>query len=295
MVQLFAGDVQNRQIIEWNGVHLFHYPMSSCSQKVRIFSSLKAVAWEPHLVDLAAQENCDPWFLAINPRGLVPVLVLDGAVHIESNDIIEVLEAGFPEPVLIPADLAPEILDLLKQEDDLHLDLRRLSFRFVHGRTGSTKTPETLEAYRTGGSGTVEGQADRHKEIEIDFYERLAREGLTDAACRMSASKFRAAFDGLDARLAGNPYLLGERLTVLDIAWFVYAYRLLLGGYPLARLHPRVDRWFRRLRARPEFAKEVDMPPALRRRIEANRRNQLREEETLSQVAGFSERPLIET
>ena len=36
-----------------------------------------------------------PWFLGINPRGLVPVLVHDGAVHIESNDIIQYLDKKY--------------------------------------------------------------------------------------------------------------------------------------------------------------------------------------------------------
>jgi hypothetical protein len=36
-----------------------------------------------HPVDLPGNENMQPWFLGINPRGLVPLLVHDGAVHIE--------------------------------------------------------------------------------------------------------------------------------------------------------------------------------------------------------------------
>jgi len=37
-------------------------------------------------------ENFTDWYLGINPRGLVPTLVADGEVHIESNDIITLLE-----------------------------------------------------------------------------------------------------------------------------------------------------------------------------------------------------------
>ncbi len=44
---------------------------------------------------------------------------------------------------------------------------------------------------------------------------------------------------------------------MLDIAWFIYAHRLSLAGYPLKRLHPRVSAWEEKLRARPEFAKEI--------------------------------------
>ncbi len=287
MVQLIDADIETREVLAWRGAHLLHYSMSSCSQKTRIFLKLKSIEWEPHLIDLAKHKNNEAWFLGVNPRGLVPVLVLDGAVHIESNDIISLLEARFPEPRLIPAGREGETAYLLRHEDELHLDLRTLSFRFVHGRTGSTKSAEMIAAYRDGGSGTVRGQDDRNKQHEIDFYERLANEGLNDAACRASALKFRAAFDDLEARLAEGPYLLGDALSVLDVAWFVYAYRLTLAGYPLARLHARVDEWFARLQERPEFMQEVAMPQDLQEKIAANRRRQEQDRTTLSEVAGF--------
>jgi glutathione S-transferase len=98
MVQLLDGDIKTREVLNWKGVHLIHYITSSCSQKVRIFLNLKGIKWESHTIDLLASENVEPWFLGINPRGLVPVLVHDGAIHIESNDIIEYLEKTFPEP-----------------------------------------------------------------------------------------------------------------------------------------------------------------------------------------------------
>jgi len=116
----------------------------------------------------------------------------------------------------------------------------------------------------------------------------LAREGLTDAACKRSALKFRVTFDEFDVKLSGAPYLLGDALTVIDIACFVYAYRLVLGGYPLARLHPRVDDWFECLHARPEFYEEVVPSPALREKVEENRCRQEREGATIQAVAGWN-------
>ena len=97
MVQLVDSDIKTREVLDWKGVHVLHFIGSSCSQKLRIFLNLKGIPWESHLVDLHANENFRPWFLGINPRGLVPVLVHDGAVHIESNDIIQYLEKTFPD------------------------------------------------------------------------------------------------------------------------------------------------------------------------------------------------------
>jgi glutathione S-transferase len=287
MVQLTDGDIRTREVLEWKGVHVLHFSGSSCSQKLRIFLNLKGIAWESHLVDLHANANFTPWFLGINPRGLVPVLVHDGAVHIESNDIITYLEKTFPTPKLIPAGHENEVSALLRHEDDLHLDLRTLSFRFVFARPGPPKPATALESYAANGSGTVQGAQDPEKKVQIEFWQRAAREGFTDQAARASAQKFRTELDALDRRLARSPYLMGDAPSVLDIAWFIYANRLSLGGYPIARLHPRIGAWFEALAARPEFAKEVAMPPEALARVAATREAQQREGKTLELVAGF--------
>jgi glutathione S-transferase len=287
MVQLVDGDIKTREVLGWRGVHVLHYMGSSCSQKLRVFLNLKGIDWQSHLVDLRANENFRPWFLGINPRGLVPVLVHDGAVHIESNDIIQYLEQTFPTPKLIPSGHENEVAALLKHEDDLHLDLRTLSFRFVFAPPGPPKPAEALASYAANGSGTVQGLPDHEKTAQIAFWERTTKEGFTDQAARASAQKFRTEFDALDKRLAAQPYLMGDTLSVLDIAWFIYVNRLSLGGYPFARLHPNVLAWFDKLAARPEFAKEVAMPPEAKSHIEATRRAHVQAGKSLQAVAGF--------
>ncbi|MDP6812336.1 MAG: glutathione S-transferase family protein, partial [Alphaproteobacteria bacterium] len=246
-----------------------------------------ALADDEYENDLADSETYTDWFLGINPRGLVPVLAWNGAVHIESNDILALLDEKFPEPCLIPADRAREVTTLLRQEDELHLDLRTLSFRFVIGRTHSNKTPEMLARYRNW-QATVEGAPDHEKRAqEIDFYERLASRGIPDQAVRASAAKFRAAFEDLERRLSTAPYFLGESISVMDIAWFVYASRLHLGGYPFARLHPRVHAWRERLATDERFAREVEPLPALRETIARNHAEWARTGVTLSDVTGY--------
>jgi ganglioside-induced differentiation-associated protein 1 len=257
MVQLVDSDIKTREVLGWKGIHVLHFSGSSCSQKLRVFLNLKGIEWQSHPIDLPNYENMQPWFLGINPRGLVPVLVDDGAVHIESNDIIQYLEKKFPEPRLIPPGHESEVASLLRHEDDLHLDLRTLSFRFVFAPSGPPKPVAALESYKANGAGTVRGAVDREKQVQLDFWQRAAKEGFTDERARVSALRFCAEFDALEKRLAKQPYLLGDNLTVLDIAWLIYQHRLSLGGYPFARLHPRVHAWAEKLRAMPEFAKEI--------------------------------------
>ena len=285
MVQLADGDIKTREVLGWKGLHVLHFAGSSCSQKLRIFLNLKGIPWHSHPIDLPGNENMQPWFLGINPRGLVPVLADDGAVHIESNDIIQYLERKFPTPKLIPAGHENEVAALLKHEDDLHLDLRTLSFRFVFAPPGPPKPAAALESYKANGAGTVQGLKDREKDVQIEFWQRAAKEGFPDERARASAQKFRAEFDALDKTLAKQPYLMSGDLSVLDIAWFIYAHRLSLAGYPFARLHPHLHAWAEKLRARPEFAKEIGALRHSPEQLDAVRRTQAGR--TLEAVAGF--------
>jgi glutathione S-transferase len=285
MVHLVDSDIKTREVLGWKGVHVLHFMGSSCSQKLRVFVNLKKIPWHSHPIDLPNNENMQPWFLGINPRGLVPVLVHDGAVHIESNDIIQYLEQKFPEPKLIPAGYESEVAALLKHEDDLHLDLRTLSFRFVFAPPGPPKSAAALASYAANGTGTVQGVKDKEKRIQIEFWQRAATEGFTDAKARASAQRFRAEFEKLDRTLAKQPYLLGEALSVLDIAWLIYQNRLALAGYPFARLHPHVKAWADRLGAMPEFAKEIEQLRHSPEQLTAVRR--LQSGQSLEIVAGF--------
>jgi len=284
MVQRLKQDVRTKEVLEWAGVHLIHFQGSSCSQKTRIFLNLKGIDWRSHPLNLAQQENYKPWFLGINPLGLVPVLIHDGAVHIESNDILQHLEDTFPQPSLMPVSLRNDIIDGLKEEDNLHLDLRALTMRFVFPKFLSQKKPQSLTAYENSG-GNVAGEHNSQKEIELKFWHDYSKQGITDSGARDSAKKFYAAYAGLEERLSSQPYLCGADLSLLDIAWFIYTDRLTVAGYPFEH-HPRVGKWYQGLLARPEFSKEVQAPVPLKLITAVLHLRQRLQKSTLRQIAG---------
>ena len=285
---LHESDIQTREVLDWKGVHLLHFMGSSCSQKTRIFLNVKGIDWTSRMIDIPANENYGAWYLGINPRGLVPTLVYDGRVVIESNDILEHLEAAFPEPALIPKAQAGLVHQLLAHEDALHLDLRALSMRFVFGPGAGQRSAELLDQYEQTGSGMVGGQRDDHKAVELKFFRDLgANGGVTDDQVRVSASRFKTAFGELETRLSHNDYLLGDALSVLDIAWYIYAARLGDAGYPVHAEHPRFGAWFDRLHARPEFAREVKAPPPMIAARKAMQSEQANRGESLAQIAGL--------
>ena len=287
MVKLADSDIKTRDVLDWKGLHVFHFPFSSCSQKLRIFLALKGVEWDPHLIDLMGNENLQEYFLGINPRGLLPVLVHDGDVHIESNDILTYLESVYPEPRLIPEGSESEVAALLKHEDELHLDLRALSFRFVFNPPHAPKSAEDLEVYANTGSGTVNGQKDGRVGVEIDFWETIASEGITDEVAQAAAAKFRKIFGELNDRLDGQEYLLGDSMSVLDIAWFIYANRLTLAGYPIAKHHPKLGAWYARIEEIPAIKKEITLPPPVKEKFDATRAQHVAEGVHLEAVAGL--------
>lgn len=264
MVMLHEGDVLTKEVLGWRGLHLFHFNGSSCSQKVRIFLNLKGIDWTSHHISLATGEHVTPWYMGINPRGLVPALVHDGKVIIESNDILEYLEATFPEPVLIPADRKEEMHRLLREEDDLHLDIRALSMRFVVPSFLVKKPESAIRKYEGLGSGNVNGEVDPNRVRETEFWREMIRNnGISDERARLAFQRFRQALEQFEDRLEGQDFLLGDQLTLLDIAWYIYVKRLYDATYPLHRLHPRMGKWFDALDARDDFRGEVRWPAGM--------------------------------
>jgi glutathione S-transferase len=188
MVQLVDADIRTRDVLEWKGLHVLQYSLSSRSQKLRIFLNLKGLDWRSHPIDIVANAHLTPYYLGINPRGLVPVIVEDGVVHIESNDIILHLEREHPEPRLVPADRSEEVAAMLRHESDLHLDLRTLTFRFLFDPAHPTKSRQDLDRYAAD-AGTVQGARDRDVEREVSFWSDYLENGVGDEQARASAAR----------------------------------------------------------------------------------------------------------
>jgi maleylpyruvate isomerase len=82
---------------------LHSYFRSSTSYRARIALNLKGVSYEilPH--HLRKKEQQAPEYLAVNPQGLVPALVLtDKPVLTQSLAIVEYLDETIPEPPFLP-------------------------------------------------------------------------------------------------------------------------------------------------------------------------------------------------
>jgi maleylacetoacetate isomerase len=83
---------------------LYTYFRSSAAYRTRIAFNLKGIDYEAVSVDLRApaSDQHKPEYLALNPQGLVPSLVVENTTIAQSLAIIEYLDEVHPEPPLMP-------------------------------------------------------------------------------------------------------------------------------------------------------------------------------------------------
>ena len=84
-------------------MQLYNFFRSGSSHRLRIALRLKRLEVDYLPVDLRTEQHLGAEFKALNPQGLVPALVHDGKVMIQSPAIIEWLEERYPTPTLLPA------------------------------------------------------------------------------------------------------------------------------------------------------------------------------------------------
>ena len=250
------SDIQTKEVLNWKGFNLLHFAGSACSQKLRIFLNLKEIDWISHHIDLTKNEQFDSWYLGINPRGLVPTLVHDGDVHIESNDIMQYVESVNNNVILFPNNHIGEIIESLEYEDSLHIDLRTLTFRFIVPHKLGKKDLKLLDE-KENFKGTIQGDLDRNKQKEIDFWKQHYKNGITDDQVIKSANNFIVALDKLEKKLSESKYILNDNLSILDVAWFISINRIIITGFPVKYNYPNIKAWFQMLSSDKRFSREV--------------------------------------
>lgn len=74
---------------------LYNAPQSTCSQRVRFVLHAKGLAFDEHRLDLFSGDQLKPDYLKINPNGVVPTLVHDDGIVMDSSVIMEYLEESY--------------------------------------------------------------------------------------------------------------------------------------------------------------------------------------------------------
>nr|MBL8412673.1 glutathione S-transferase N-terminal domain-containing protein [Dechloromonas sp.] len=88
----------------------FYMTPGSCSTGIHILLEECGLVFEAHLVNLLAGDQYKKDYLAINPKGSVPALVLDdGTALTEFTEIAWWLALSYPKRKLLPEGIAEEV------------------------------------------------------------------------------------------------------------------------------------------------------------------------------------------
>jgi glutathione S-transferase len=239
---------------------LYKFGNSICTQKVTITLALKGARYETIHVDLFKNEQYSPAYLAINPKGVVPSLLDDGKVVVESTLICEYLEETIPAPPLSPSDAhgrARMRLWSKAVDEGLFEATRELSFSAMFRDFMRTMTEEQRQVrFRNTGDPVKRAR-----------FMACYAEGVESAYVYEGIAAYEKAFAAMEHDLAdGRPWLLGEAMTLADIALMPFVARLdyltLLPVWTAQR--PHVQTWWNRAQALPSYRGAI--PEALEQR-----------------------------
>ncbi len=233
-------------------LELYHNNMSVCAQKVRLVLAEKGVAATEHHLSLRAGDQQQPDYVKLNPKAVVPTLVHDGVVIIESTVIAEYLDEVFAGPKLSPADAGARarMRGWAKRPDER-----------IHA---ACSTVSNGIAFRHQWLALGEAELQRRIELTPDPERRAWRREIIDEGVesRQFGDAIRAydkMLADMEKALADATWLAGEDYTLADIGITPYVNRL--GMLRLERMwesRPKVGDWYARVRARPNFAAAIE-------------------------------------
>jgi glutathione S-transferase len=224
---------------DWNSVQSF---------KARVVLAEKELAWTARRVDLLKFEHLQAEYLRLNPNGVVPTLVHDGNVVLESSVICQYLDEAFPNGSLMPLDpyARAQARTWLKFFDEVaHPAIRQASFELLYRPVLALMPPAELDVRLA--CHPDQKRAQRFREA--------ARGAADIAAIKEAVLVFRRIIARMDAALEHNEWLAGARYSLADVAMTPFVERLdNLGMANLSELFSRARSWSSAVMARPSTA-----------------------------------------
>ncbi len=225
---------------------LYHWWSSTCSRRVRIGLAAKELEWESVYVNLRTFENLEPWYVKLNPNGVVPTLDHDGSIVTESNFILEYLDDVWPDVPLRPDDpyeRARMRIWMDKFEHVLHRNVNVISF-IKQGRIERFKKLSEKER-----QGAIDRQATVEKRVQLS---RRLRGGISEEDMAFAEGRLVEVLDEVEEVLKDRLWLNGEKMSLADISIAPFIERFEANS--LSRLvdwntRPAVGKWWARMQA----------------------------------------------
>lgn len=225
-------------------LELYHSINSVCAQKVRIALHEKGLTAKDHIMTLRG-DQFDAAYLKLNPSGVVPTLIHDGAPIIESALILYYLDDAFHEPPLMPK--APS------QRHRARL-YNKLVDEYVHNSCmiltfATAFRPAFLKMAREAWQAEI---AKSPLKRRAEYKRSVIEHGLDSEFVADAIAQHRKLLSWMTDSLQDGTYLAGENFSNADCAVIPYILRLeLLRLCGLWDRHPKIAAWWERMRERP--------------------------------------------
>lgn len=227
---------------------LYNAAHSTCSQKVRICLAEKRLQFDDIKLDLGKdKDHLKPDYLKLNPNGVVPTLVDDGDVIIDSSVICEYLDEKYPAIRLVPENLVERAK-------------MRAWMRFMEEvPTAAVRVPSFnmgfLPRYEGLSRGQFEAQQSDIRPIRKQFYRRMGPGGFKKEDVEASLEQLDNTCRRMNDALAVGPWLLGAQYSLADIIVAPLIDRMSDLGFAdiWDKKYQRVTAWYERMQVRPAF------------------------------------------
>lgn len=235
-------------------IELYHFGFSTCSQKVRLVLAEKGLEFESHEVNLMLGEQNDPVYVKLNAKHVVPTLVHDGRVFVESSLIIKYLDDAFPEPAMRPKDAVSRYAAehwIQYADQVLHPAAPTLTYA-IGPRKAVLQLPKEVQEAKLAGIQDPAERAARRSVIEY---------GVDAPEFTGALAVFLDTINEMEEALANTRWLSGDRFGLADATLVPYVLRLEhLAMDPLLdpTVRPGVAAWLARVKALPSYATAVD-------------------------------------
>jgi glutathione S-transferase len=207
----------------------YHAEPAANSLKSMIPLLEKGLPYESVYVDLHKFAQHEPWFLAINPEGQVPVLDHDGAIITHSTVINEYLEDVFPDVRLRPRDAVGAAR---MRYWNKFIDEQVMNYVSIHGwHIMVGKIARNVE------SGEFERLLERIPLPDQRKKWRAARSGFNEAELAYATEKVGYAAEKVEKQLAETAWIAGDEYTLADINFFSYCF----AGLGIVRMFPELE------------------------------------------------------
>jgi len=228
------------------GFTLYNAPQSTCSQRVRFVLNAKGLAFDEVKLNLLDGDQLKPDYLKLNPNGVVPTLDHDGQIVIDSTVIAEYLDEVAPAASFTP-------------ENPVRRARMRALMHFIDEMPAAAVRVPTfnrafLPRFQKMSREDFVAMAES-KPLRREFMLTMGQTGFPQAEMDAALGRLRRAYERMDAEIAasGGPWLLGERITLADVAVMPALVRMHDLGMPDWQDLPRVAAWFDNIRAEPAF------------------------------------------